>query len=308
MTIYYVHQVEPLYTSVVGAEIAIDKLMHVMLDAFRTMVDTLFVFCRYFMGWVHTVWTSSICVGIMLLGYPFPRYRDRVAQFSWALMGRYWATGSLFWTGLKPRIKGKENLVGPAIFVSNHQSLIDVIVLPAIVPRTTRWVAKEELAKIPFWGWALGTSAIFVDRRNPERARETINVALNKGPHQWSIVIFPEGTRPPAHQSEMLRFKKGVFHIALQSRLPIVPIGMEGARELTPKGASLVRPGIIDVTVGRPIRTDHWRADELEQRLAEIRSAVQKCVDESRRRRGWSSERVARISHQSTPLPSLEPS
>lgn len=235
------------------------------------MLGFTIIFIRFILGWLYTLLVSSMTVLLMMLGMP---------KLGWLLTCRPWARGVLWIVGVRINLRGAENLAGPAIFISNHQSLIDVVFMPSFLPRRVRWIAKQELARIPVWGWGFGSSgAIFINRRHPRQAIESIRQGLDKLPPDWSIVIYPEGTR--SKDGRLQRFKKGVFHIAMQSRLPVVPIGMWGARDIVPKGASVVRPGRVEVTVGAPICTDHWTADEVDLRMQQMRDAVARCVDAS---------------------------
>jgi 1-acyl-sn-glycerol-3-phosphate acyltransferase len=235
----------------------------------------IWTFVRFLAGWAYTLIMSTLaCVFMLLLG----------PSRGWLLICRPWACGSLWIVGVKLEIVGAEHLKGPAVFVSNHQSLIDVVFLPAILPRTVRWVAKRELQWVPLWGWAFARGgAVLIDRNNPRSAIFNIREGLKRLPKGWSVVVFPEGTR--SYDGKLKRFKKGAFHIAVETGMPVVPIGMDGADDIIRVGDWLVRPGVVRVTLGKPISTVGWTNDDLDGHIAEVRGAVQECINASIARR-----------------------
>jgi 1-acyl-sn-glycerol-3-phosphate acyltransferase len=250
---------------------------------------------RFLAAWLYTLLCSSLCMLISLCGLP---------RLGWLIAMHPWGNGSLKILGIRINITGNEHFVGPALFLSNHQSLIDVVFLPAMMPRRSRWVAKKELQRVPFWGWAFGTSgAIFIDRKNPRAAIESIKEGLKVLPPDWSVVIFPEGTR--SKDGRMLPFKKGALHIALQSRLPIVPIGIYGARHIVPKDKWLIRPGVVEVTAGPRLDPSHWTLENGDEHLAEMRAAVEACVEASRRR--WAAQFPERAGELAEATPAGQP-
>lgn len=229
----------------------------------------IWIFIRYLAAWVNTAFFSALSLVLIPLVGP---------SRMWLITRKAWGVTTLWFLGVKLQIEGAENLKGPAVFISNHQSLIDVVFLPAIVPRPTRIVAKRGILFVPLLGWAFAAGgAVLVDRRNPRAAIANIRKGLKRLPKGWSIMVFPEGTR--SRDGAMKPFKKGAFHIAVETRLPIVPIGMDGAFEIVPPHASLVRPGVVRVVVGKPIPTDSWSNENLQAAVAEGHAAVQACVD-----------------------------
>jgi len=235
---------------------------------------TLIVLLRFSVAWVYTLLCCVACVAIALLGMP---------RQAWLIVCPLWARGVMRIIGVRVRIHGAQNLVGPALFVSNHQSLFDLVFLPAILPRQIKWIAKKEIARVPFFGWAFGTGgAIFIDRKNPMRAVDSIREGLTHLPDGWSVVVFPEGTR--TRDGRLLPFKKGVFHIAMQSRLPVVPIGVFGAHGIIRPRGSVARAGFIEITVGARISTDQWETSEVDARMLELRRGVEAGVEASRLR------------------------
>lgn len=195
----------------------------------------------------------------------------------WLRVMPLWAKGTLKVVGIRLRIEGAEHLKGPAIFISNHASLIDVVIVPSIVPPTVRIVAKREIIYVPLLGWAFGASgAVFVDRRNARAAVTSLREGLKRLPKGWSLAVFPEGTR--SRDAAMRPFKKGAFHMAVQTGLPLVPIGLDGTQDVSPPGQWLVSGGEVRICVGAPIDTTGWHNGALQEPMARGRAAVEACV------------------------------
>jgi len=170
-----------------------------------------------------------------------------------AALPKSWTDSLLAGGGVSVEVEGLENLVEPAVLVSNHVSWYDVFALMSSLPVDARFVGKKEIVKIPFFGPAwIASGHIPIDRsdrraaiRSLERAGEILQ---NDG---GVIIMFPEGTR--SRDGELQPFKKGAFMLALQLGVPIVPAAVVGSRAIMPKGSALVRPGTITIRIGEPI-------------------------------------------------------
>jgi lysophosphatidate acyltransferase len=114
----------------------------------------------------------------------------------------------------------------PAVFIGNHQTELDVLMLGAIFPKYCSVTAKAQLKRMPFLGWFMTLSGtIFIDRKNSKDARSAMDgAAAEIKTKRQSVYIFPEGTRSYAKEPTLLPFKKGAFHLAVQSGVPIVPV------------------------------------------------------------------------------------
>ncbi len=146
------------------------------------------------------------------------------------------------------------------VFVANHQSALDIPVFSLVVSAHSVFLAKKELRSIPFFGWAaevVGTQ--FIDRSKGARD-ESINRLDFLVSKKINILLFPEGTR--SADRKILPFKKGAFVIAIQNRVPIVPITIYNSGELCPKNALITRRGVIRVHIGEPILTENLKLDD----------------------------------------------
>lgn len=175
--------------------------------------------------------------------------------------------------GIRLEVEGLEFLAHPAVIVANHQSLLEVFIIPAVIPPKTRLVGKKELGRIPFFGWAFrATGQILVDRQDNAGARATIDESLAHLPAGISVFVCPEGTR--SQDGTLLPFKKGAFHIAMKLKLPVVPLTLDGAHLLMPKHGWLPTPGTVRVRISPPIDTASWTAERLDQHVSEVRGVI----------------------------------
>lgn len=174
--------------------------------------------------------------------------------------------------GVRLRVVGEEHLWSrrPAVFIFNHQSSIDMPVLGALVRRDLTGVAKKEAARDPrFAPVGFLVDVAYVDRGNTRQAKAALAPVVEKLQEGVSIGIAPEGTRSATPR--LGRFKKGAFHIAMQARVPIVPIVIRNAGDVMWKDSPLIRKGTIDVAVLEPISTDEWKVEQLDERVAQVR-------------------------------------
>jgi 1-acyl-sn-glycerol-3-phosphate acyltransferase len=179
----------------------------------------------------------------------------------------WWATwGARTWLklqGVKVKVSGQEHLDPnqPYVFVSNHFSYLDAAPLFAFTGRRMGAIAKKELLKAPILGYGMGfVNVIAIDRSNRERAVETMKDATDRLRSGISFLVCPEGTR--AQPGQMLPFKKGAFHMAVQAGVPIVPIALKNSDVLMGKGTGEAWPGTIDMVMMPPVDTSWVKSDE----------------------------------------------
>lgn len=194
---------------------------------------------------VLTVSFSTLIALARLLLWPVDRQR-KVPHWLCSLWGRALFACHPPW---RVRVEGASALdpKRPCIFVSNHQSMLDIMALYH-VHRQFKWVAKEELFGIPFLGWSMALAGYVRLARGQNRS---IRQAYDQA-GQWirsgmSVLFFPEGTRSPS--GELGAFKGGAFKLAVKMRVPVVPIAVSGTRQLLVKGSWRFRPGRQDVRV-----------------------------------------------------------
>jgi len=165
-----------------------------------------------------------------------------------------WAKVCAWLTPALVTVKGREHLTDGQAFVvvSNHQSQYDILLLYGWIGLSVKWIMKKEIRKIPAIGIAnekIGN--IFIDRSNPAKAQKTINDAIAKLKNGVGILFFPEGTR--SQDGKLLDFKKGAFRIEIEHQLPILPVTVQGTREILPNGSFTPFPGRMSLTLHPPI-------------------------------------------------------
>lgn len=162
----------------------------------------------------------------------------------------------------------------PYILMANHQGAYDIFALLAYLPVDFKWLAKAGLFKIPIFGWAMGAAGyISIDRKGKKKALESIEIAVAKIRGGASVLVFPEGTRSP--DGEIHPFKRGGFTLAIKAGAPIVPISIRGSREVLPRSSLRVKPGKIEIVVGKPIPTDNKSMGDREGLMREVRAAIE---------------------------------
>src|SRR6266436_2222668 len=186
----------------------------------------------------------------------------------------WWAEwGARTWlrlTGVKVKVAGKEHLDPKQtyVFVANHWSYLDAAPLFAFTGRRMGMVAKKELLKAPILGYGMGfVNVIAIDRSNRERAVESIQEATWRLRSGISFGVCPEGTR--ARPGEMLPFKKGAFHMAVQAGVPVVPMAIRNSDRLMGRGTGEAWPGTIEMVLLPPVETSWVSSDDDLRKLVE---------------------------------------
>jgi 1-acyl-sn-glycerol-3-phosphate acyltransferase len=219
----------------------------------------------HIIGVLLFVWSWIVAGGLLLFFAPpavllGTLFRKQSWIYWWANWGaRNW----LRLTGVKVQVSGREHLDPnqPYVFVSNHRSYLDASPLFAFTGRRMGAIAKKELLKAPILGYAMGfVNVIAIDRSNRDRAVETIKVATDRLRSGISFMVCPEGTR--AQPGQMLPFKKGAFHMAVEAGVPIIPIALKNSDVLMGKGTGEAWPGTIDMVMMPPVETSWVKTDE----------------------------------------------
>ena len=202
--------------------------------------------------------------------------RGKIYQY-WA---RWWSWTLLRAAGIDVTVESTEGArsVPAAIFMANHTSAADIVVIFVALSRDVRFVAKRELFWIPFLGWSMWLAGFIpVDREHKDRAREAfdrIGKSLRKG---ISILVFPEGTR--SRNGTLGAFKKAGFLLAMRTGLPIVPVGISGARAVLGADGLLVRRGRIVVRVGDPVPSGGYTFAQRGEYVDKVRAEVLRLGD-----------------------------
>ena len=202
----------------------------------------------------------------------------------WALSGKkrdalnagmsLWSDTVAALTGLTFEVEGEQHLWShrPCVFIFNHQSSMDPIILGKLLRRDITGIGKQEIARFPVVGPAMKyADMVFIDRSSSEKAIEQIKPVITAlREDNLSVCLAPEGTR--SRGTKLGRFKSGAFHIAMQAKVPIVPIVIHNASDALPKGHNIAKPAHIRVTVLPPIKTGRWTPRTVKKHVVATRN------------------------------------
>ncbi len=186
-----------------------------------------------------------------------------------------WARMLLWLASTRVEVIGREHvrIDKPHIFMANHQSDFDILIVLAHIPGQFRWIAKKELFKIPIFGTAMRNAGyIEIDRQNHEKALKSLDEAAQKIREGKSVVTFPEGTR--SKDGRVRPFKQGMFHLAIESGVPIIPISIIGARNIMPKRSLNVRPGKITMVIDQPVDVSAYTKETRGELIERVRNII----------------------------------
>jgi len=194
---------------------------------------------------------------------------------------RTWSWLILKTSRIRVRVEGLENIRPgeTVIFCANHASAMDIPILFVSLPVQFRFLAKRSLFHLPFLGWHLRRSGhISIDRGQVHQARKGFEEAARKIREGKSVVLFPEGHR--SRSGEMLPFKSGSFLLAVLSGVPIVPITLNGTREVLVPDTHHVRPGQTEIIFHEPIPTKGLTLNDVDALSARIRKQIASRIPE----------------------------
>lgn len=184
---------------------------------------------------------------------------------------RVWCKMIARTAGARVHVHGAEHIQPGAsyVFLSSHQSYMDIPAMLGYLPAQLRIAAKKSLFRIPFMGWHLTRAGhIPIDRSSTQNAVATLQKSASYLHDSICVFIFPEGTR--SRDGALHSFKKGGFKLAIQAQVPIIPVTIMGTRQILPPNSIIFRPGTVDMYVDAPVET----AGLTEADLAPLMQAV----------------------------------
>lgn len=222
---------------------------------------------------------STLYLGTAAVAVGYITKRQELAH----LVGRLWGNVNLWTAGVSVKVAGMDHINPKTAYVyaANHQSWFDIFAVLGKLPVQFRWLAKEELFRIPVLGQAMASIGyIPINRSDRRKAFESINIAANRVKNGTSVVIFPEGTR--SLDGVLQPFKKGGFILAIHSQQPIVPISISGSHRILPKkGDWKIQPGTIHMTIGKPIPIAGLGTRDRDKVIAAVREAIRQNLKET---------------------------
>jgi len=199
--------------------------------------------------WV--VLTTLLCAPLSI-GVSFLKKESNLPH----LVAKWWAKSILFVSRISVSVQGLHR-IDPStnyVYMANHQSMYDILVLLGCLPVSFRWLAKIELFRIPVFGYAMARlGCIAIDRSNRSAALRSLHQASRKIAQGVSVIVFPEGTR--STDGQVMPFKAGGFYLAIRSGRPIVPVVVCGTRHIMAKKNLRIRSGHVRISINPPVDT-----------------------------------------------------
>lgn len=215
-------------------------------------------------GWIGAVWFVWWFFISFLILYPlFALFLSREKWYPKAnKLRKTWAWFLVIINFI--RVKGKREgavFKGPAIYVSNHTSYIDIIAFGLFFPEKGCFMAKKELAKIPLFGIFFRTVDIGVDRSSAVAAHRSFMLAAERIRQGYSIIIFPEGTIWK-FAPKLKPFKNGAFKLAIDNHVPVIPVTFHNNYKILPDEKFEFYPGTLNYKIHRVETTDNLKGED----------------------------------------------
>lgn len=195
-----------------------------------------------------------------------------------------WGFRVILWIGgVKVTVIGKENIPDEAaLFVGNHRSYFDILIMYVQCKRLTGFVAKDSIEKIPSLRvWMRYLYCLFLNRNDVKQGMKTILQAIEYVKQGISICIFPEGKRNDGEELSMLPFKEGSFKIALKTGCPIVPVSINNSAEIFENHMPKMRKTHVVLEYGEPIYPKDLSRDEQKVIGATCQQMIQGMIEKN---------------------------
>ncbi|HAR64107.1 MAG: hypothetical protein DKM50_12865 [Candidatus Margulisiibacteriota bacterium] len=189
------------------------------------------------------------------LGAPFLTISTKNIKQAYIRVARVWAQHLLRLAGITVTAEGLENVPmdQTCIFVSNHQSMIDIFICFGYIPKYIGFFAKKSLFSIPYYGWILKISgSIPIDRSDAKKDFSTLESAAQKIKQGQDLIIYPEGTR--SGKPQLNSFKRGCVVLASKSQAVIIPTAIKDSYKAVRKGSIQVYPAHLSISFGKPVK------------------------------------------------------
>lgn len=174
-----------------------------------------------------------------------------------------WAQNFIPSTGSTVTVIGEENLPqGPVCFISNHQSFFDIPLLLGYINKPKAFVSKIEIKKVPLLSdWMTEMKCVFMNRKDMRQSVKAIQEGSQNMKNGQSMVIFPEGTR--SENGEVREFKAGSFKMAINAGVPIVPVTIDGARNIFEANGKRIKAANVRIIIHKPVDTVGLSKEEI---------------------------------------------
>ena len=173
-----------------------------------------------------------------------------------------------------------DNPRNPYVVVANHESFVDILLISHL-PFEMKWMSKAELFRYPLVGWMMRLSRdIRLERGDKKSGAAALQECRVRLDQDVSVMIFPEGTR--SHSGELAEFKDGAFRLAIDTRLPLLPLAVIGTRDALIKHDWRFGSSRAEVKVLDPIPTDGLTQDDVPELRDRTRSVIAAAIEEMR--------------------------
>lgn len=193
-----------------------------------------------------------------------------------------WAKSRMKASGAKVTVYGEENIPDePVLFMSNHQGDFDIAIFMASINKNTGFVAKIEMKKAPIvYPWMKYIHCVFMDRNDIKQSLQTIIEGINVLKNGHTLVVYPEGTR--SQGDEMGSFKHGTFKLATKSKVPIVPVTLDGTYKLMEANNGAITPAEVNVYIHKPVRTENLTKEEIAELPEKVKNIIASKLPQNR--------------------------
>jgi len=232
-----------------------------------------------FLRWLY-LWIIAVpCLGLstLVLGLPIV-FLAFLGMGDWCsrTLAVLWARFNAMTLGMQVHIEGTEHLKGGQSYVltANHLSQVDILLIYGFLPLEFKWVLKKELMRVPIIGAACRAMGhIVVDRSNSQAAVASIQSVAHRLNRGMCVMFFPEGTRGH-HEGQLLPFKRGAFRLAIDLKLPVLPMSISGTGRLLPTGTVRWRPGPVVLKIHPAITTQHMGDGQVSELSRKTESVI----------------------------------
>lgn len=179
-------------------------------------------------------------------------------------------------------VRGRENIPEnqSVVYIANHSSIFDVILIYPLLPGLTGFLAKIELRKVPVLGlWLERLHGFFLDRNDPKQGLQTILHAIDDVKDGVSVFVFPEGTR--TKDGKLNEFKAGSFKVATRTDCPIVPVAITHTADIVRKHIPFVHTTHVTITFGKPVIPSSLSKEDKRHIAPYMQAIVQEMLDRS---------------------------
>ncbi len=182
--------------------------------------------------------------------------------------------------GTKLEIVGEENLPekGPVLYVANHKSVFDTVILMSLFKEPGIFIGKKEVSKMPLIGkWFEDMGSIYIDREDIRQSLKAILKGIEELKNGQSVVIFPEGTR--TYGKDIKPFKEGSFKLATKTRVPIIPIAFQDTYKILEETKG-IKQTTAYVNIGKPIKVEELSEADQKNLAQYVQTIIQELLEE----------------------------